>query len=247
MPQLSIAPGSTGVTVQVRILDKTKADGSGLSGLAYDTASLTAYYNRERGASTQITLATLAAADSAWSSGGFKEIDATNKPGEYRLDLPDAVCATGARFAAVTLRGASHMADCVLMIDLKNDGCVADYVSGTSPAELVLETSANKIYTDANGRVRSTYPMRKNASGSYIPFEMFTLAGARSPSETVTVTISKDGTANFSTAGTGTVVEAGGGAYWYLPSAADLNSSCTIFKFDADGCESSFGYATPQA
>ena len=44
-----------------------------------------------------IALATLAAVTSAWSSGGFIQIDATNMPGWYRFDIPNAALATGKR------------------------------------------------------------------------------------------------------------------------------------------------------
>lgn len=60
----------------------------------------------------------LAAADSAHSDGGFKEVDATNMPGVYRLDLPDAVCATGVPSVVVMLKGAANMSPVVLEIQL---------------------------------------------------------------------------------------------------------------------------------
>ena len=146
MPQLSISPDSASVTVQVRILDKSKTDGSGLTGLAYDTPLLTAYYNRERGLSTPITLSALAGTDAAWSSGGFIEIDNVNKPGEYRLDLPNAVFASGARFATVTLRGATNMADCTLMIDLKNESTVASIADGAIKAATFAANALDAVW-----------------------------------------------------------------------------------------------------
>jgi hypothetical protein len=118
MAKLSIAPGSTDVTIYVILQDSASTTGGKKTGLAYDTASLTCYYTRTRGTSTAITLATLAAPDSAHSDGGFKEVSATNQPGLYRLDLPDAVCAASARSAVVTLKGATGMVQCDLEIDL---------------------------------------------------------------------------------------------------------------------------------
>lgn len=105
-----IKKGATSQSVYVEVLDSSSTTGGRKTGLAYNTASLTAYYTRSGGNATAITLATLAAANSAWSSGGFKEVDATNAPGLYRLDVPDAAFAAGADSVVVTLKGASGMA-----------------------------------------------------------------------------------------------------------------------------------------
>lgn len=118
MAKIEIVKASTSYTVNVFVQDSSKTDGSGLAGLVFNTAGLTAYYMRPRAASVAITLATLAAVTSAWSSGGFKEIDATNAPGTYRLDIPDAALATGADWVNVYLRGAANMAPVVLEIQL---------------------------------------------------------------------------------------------------------------------------------
>lgn len=105
---LTIKAGSTDQTVYLFIQDSSSSTGAGLTGLVYNTASLTAYYCLGRGAATAITLATLAAATSAHADGGFKEVDATNMPGIYRLDLPDAAVASGIE-VIVFLKGAANM------------------------------------------------------------------------------------------------------------------------------------------
>lgn len=101
--------GSTSQSIYVEILDSTSTTGGRKTGLAYNTSSLVAYYVRPGGSATAITLATLAAANSAYSSGGFKEVDATNMPGVYRLDIPDAAIAASAAAVVVTLKGATGM------------------------------------------------------------------------------------------------------------------------------------------
>ena len=118
MAKLTLKKGLTDVTVYLFVQDSSKTTGEGLTGLAYNTANLVASYVRPLGSRTAITLATLAAVDSAHSDGGFKEIDATNMPGVYRLDLPDAVCATGVPSAVVMLKGASNMTPVLLEIQL---------------------------------------------------------------------------------------------------------------------------------
>lgn len=54
-----------------------------------------ASYVRAGAARVSITPATLASASAAHSDGGFVEVDATNTPGLYRFDPPDAAFATG--------------------------------------------------------------------------------------------------------------------------------------------------------
>lgn len=117
MAKLAIKKASTDVTVYLFVLDSSKTTGAGLTGLAYNTASLVAYYVRPLGSATQLTLATQTVTG-AHSDGGFVEVDATNMPGVYRLDLPDAVCATGVNSVVVMLKGAANMAPVVLEIQL---------------------------------------------------------------------------------------------------------------------------------
>jgi hypothetical protein len=101
----------------VFIQDSSSTTGAGLTGLVFNSAGLTCYYALPRAAAVSVTLATLAAVTSAYSSGGFKEIDATNMPGWYRLDIPDAALASG-RFVGLHLKGATNMAPLPLEIEL---------------------------------------------------------------------------------------------------------------------------------
>lgn len=161
MAKLAIKPGSTSVTVEVFIQDSSVTTGAGLTGLAYNTASLTAYYKRNGNvAPVAITLATLAAITTAWSSGGFIAADGTNTPGLYRLDIPDAALATGARSVIIYLKGATNMAPCLLEIDLTNDANLVN-ILGTAvstPATAgVLDVNIKKLNnTTLNGNGSST-------------------------------------------------------------------------------------------
>lgn len=115
--KLIITKGATSVSVNVFIRDTSVTTGAGLTGLAFNTASLTAYYTRQNAAATAITLATQTATG-AYSSGGFVAVDGTNMPGLYRLDIPDAVLATGVNSAYIMLKGATNMEPCVIEIQL---------------------------------------------------------------------------------------------------------------------------------
>lgn len=103
-----IKKGATSQTLYLVILDSASTTGGRKTGIAFNTASLVANYVRNGAARTAITLATQTASG-AWSSGGFVEVDATNAPGLYRLDVPDAAFATGVDSVVVTLKGAAGM------------------------------------------------------------------------------------------------------------------------------------------
>lgn len=121
MAKLSIVAGATSQSVNVFIQNSSLTTGAGLTGLAYNTASLTAYYTftGANTTATAITLGSLAAVTSAYSSGGFKEVDATNMPGVYRLDIPNAaLAASKGRSVAIMLKGATNMSPCLLEIEL---------------------------------------------------------------------------------------------------------------------------------
>ncbi len=119
MAKKIIKRGAADVTVYVMVYDSTSTTGGRKTGLAYNTASLTAYYVRDLGSATAIALATQTVTG-AHADGGFVEVSSANMPGLYRLDLPDAVCAAGASGAIVTLRGATGMVQVDLEIELVN-------------------------------------------------------------------------------------------------------------------------------
>lgn len=82
--------GTTDVSVVIRIIDST--DGTPETGVTSATGGLDLEYRREGAVSTDITEADLTNLNDAHSDGGMKHIG----NGYYRLDLPDAACASGA-------------------------------------------------------------------------------------------------------------------------------------------------------
>lgn len=165
MAKLAIKKASTDVTVYLFIQASNVTTGAGLTGLTFETADLVASYVRPGAARAAITLATLAAADSAHSDGGFKEVDATNMPGIYRLDLPDAVCATGVNSVVVMLKGAANMAPVVLEVQLTNfdlndaspEVTVADIANNAITAAAIAQDAidADSIKADAITEIQS--------------------------------------------------------------------------------------------
>lgn len=112
--KLLIKKGTTSVIQSIYVTDTSS---NALTGLAFDTSGLSAYYFRAGDtSSTQITLvdATLG----TYTSGGFKEVDATNLPGLYEIHLPNAVFASGSDFAYAIYKGASTMSPLPIEIQL---------------------------------------------------------------------------------------------------------------------------------
>lgn len=115
-----IKAGATSNVLHIFISDSSSSTGAGLTGLAYNSAGLTAYYIRPgQTAATAITLANITTLGT-FVSGGFKEIDSTNMPGWYEFDPPDAAIATGSPSCSIHLKGATKMADLPVEVELND-------------------------------------------------------------------------------------------------------------------------------
>jgi hypothetical protein len=146
---------------QIFISDSSSTTGAGLTGLANNTAGLTAYYHRDTdGAATVINLVTMTVG--TFTSSGFKEIDATNMPGWYQFCPPNAALASGAKSCAIHLKGATNMAPLPIEVQLSAvdpDDATAFGVSridaaiSSRMATFTLPTNFSSLVIDANGRV----------------------------------------------------------------------------------------------
>ena len=92
---IPIKAGTTDVSAILRFLDST--DGTPELGVSAATAGLVVEYRRELGADTASTPSNLAATTTAHSDGGFIHIG----DGYYRIDLPDAACASSSGIRGV--------------------------------------------------------------------------------------------------------------------------------------------------
>lgn len=117
MAKLSLLAGTTSKRLYVFIQDSSQTDGRGLTGLAFNTGSLVASYVLPGAARVAITLATQTVTG-AYSSGGFVEVDATNMPGVYRFDPPNAALAASNASVLIMLKGAANMAPCLMEVEL---------------------------------------------------------------------------------------------------------------------------------
>ena len=149
---ITIAPGSTSQSIELYL---------GATGLTASTSGLSARYNRTRTASVSIPLVARTIAQ-AWTSGGFAEVDATNMPGVYRIDIPDAALAAGADDVTVVVRGASGTNGAVMTVKLSSGGLTSaqtasavwdasptGYTTATNFGGLLVEDHSLAVSTDA--------------------------------------------------------------------------------------------------
>jgi cell division protein ZapA (FtsZ GTPase activity inhibitor) len=165
--------GLTDQTIDVFIQDSTSTTGAGKTGLAYNTASLTCYYRKgATGSATQLTLATQTVGG-AHSDGGFVEIDATNMPGMYRLDLSDTIVAT-AGTVSIMLKGATGMAP--LPIELQIIAADLDDAAalGLSRVDATISSRASQASVDT---VDTNVDAILVDTGTDLPATLTTIAG----------------------------------------------------------------------
>lgn len=130
----SVKAGSTSVSVVIQL--QTTDTSAPITGIAH-TDLTSASYIRQGGVRTAITLSALAAVNSVFSAGGWKELDGTNLPGLYRLDVPDGAFATGAEWVIVTVADGSTIAP-DLYFALPTYGNISDSV-----LDAVVETEGS--------------------------------------------------------------------------------------------------------
>lgn len=107
MAKQNIGIGSTGHSEYIYIIDSLSSTGLGKTGISYNTSGLNAHYVRSAGSATTITLASQTATGD-WISGGWAEVDGIRMPGLYRIDLPDAIFASGSDKSIVFIKGVSN-------------------------------------------------------------------------------------------------------------------------------------------
>ena len=116
MAKLALTRGSTSVRCPVTLIDATSPTGGGLTGLTSASSGLKCSYARDGDAS--VTVVTLVSATfGTYTSSGFIQMDATNAPGDYELDLPNAAYAQG-NWVKVKIWGAANLAQCDFEIQL---------------------------------------------------------------------------------------------------------------------------------
>ena len=142
-----IFKGSTSHSFFIELLDSTT--GLPKTGIVY--TDVTASYVRTREARTEITPATLASADAAWSSGGFILVDDTNQPGIYRFDVPNAAFADGVEEVVVTIKatGCRSQSRWFALVNSNNQVAIADQVWDENVASHGTTDTTGQILADS--------------------------------------------------------------------------------------------------
>lgn len=164
MSDYELVVGSSSQRIPVTLNDSSSTTGGGLTGLAFNTASLVCYYWREDEANANATAVTLATATrGTWATGGFVEKDATNMPGEYEFSIPNAALASGAKWVKIKFKGAANLAPRTILIRLMSvniDDAVRGGMTALPNANAEAAgglytrgTGAGQIRQDANGRI----------------------------------------------------------------------------------------------
>jgi hypothetical protein len=110
----SFAPGSTNVTIYVKVRDSSTGDGK--TGLTPASGGAAVSYTRAGGTTTPLALVALAGPTAPYQAGGWYEMDAVNAKGLYRLDLPNAALAGGVPFVTVDFFFTGALADALLVL-----------------------------------------------------------------------------------------------------------------------------------
>ncbi len=149
-----ITKGQTNVTVDVHLIQDSGAANPGdpLTGLVFNSAGLTCYFREsDTNSVTQLTLASLALVSTAHTDGGFIELDATNMPGHYRLDLSDAIVSGGPDRATVVLNGAADLATHTIFIELFDVDLRDPVRAGLTSLPNAAAEAAGGLYTRGTG------------------------------------------------------------------------------------------------
>lgn len=133
--------GQGSIVLRVKILDSTSTEGAGLTGLAHNSSGLrigtiadnesssTAYTSAGSSIETIATIGTYAAPSAGKCR--FAEVDATNHPGIYEIQLADARFAvSAAKGLLVSIGGATNAAECDVSIPLRD---LDPYAAGSGP------------------------------------------------------------------------------------------------------------------
>lgn len=173
-----IKPASTDVSVPMALVNKTT--GLAATGLTINTIDL--QYTRVGSApAAKVDATALAATDTAHTDNFAIELDATDQPGAYRVDWPDAAFASGVKFVLLTaLHADCHPAHLVVQLanvpaDVVNvnGGTAAalstiDGVSLESFYEALLAYVAGKRVVTDNGATRTIVWTKRDGSTAKI-------------------------------------------------------------------------------
>lgn len=141
-----IAPGSTDVTIYPQLVHPTTF----VPVTGATIANLDITYIRDRAAAVKADLSTPGGyvVTSAHTDNAAIEVDATNAPGVYRIDVVDAAFVAGVSRVQLVVNGAA-IAPAVVEVELSPTGDVADAVW-----DEVLTSGTHDVAYSAGQRLR---------------------------------------------------------------------------------------------
>lgn len=143
---MKVAPGSTDVTTYFKLRNE-----DGTPATAITITDLDLQYTRSGASPTaKVDATALGAANSAHSDNTAFEIDATDQPGIYRVDWPDAAFASGVREVILTVKGPAGTLSEDMRVDLQADADTADAIW-----DEVLSIAAHNVAQSAGRRLRN--------------------------------------------------------------------------------------------
>lgn len=218
--------GLTSQSVDVFLADSSSTTGGGLTALVYNTSGLTCYYRKgATGTATAVTLATQTVGG-AYSSGGFVQIDATNMPGVYRFDIPNAAVDTEG-FVTIYFQGAADLVPTPLRIDCRPVAGNVKQINGEEQPTIDLAYPDGYIYIDT---VAGTSGTTAGVNGTkFNPVD--TIANAMTLSDSGSVGIKKFNIWGNSSITPATSVKGytfEGAGYTFDPNGQDLSYATVI-------------------
>lgn len=152
-----IAPGATNQSVSFNVVQDAgaAAPGEPKTGMVFGDLT-SASYVRQGAARVAITPITLASPSAAHADGGFIEVDATNTPGLYRFDPPDAAFASGvSQVVVIILPAAGQNAVAYpLNVDISTLTANLTEISGNAQSAIDLKDFADDGYDPATNKVQ---------------------------------------------------------------------------------------------
>jgi len=226
--KFSIVKGTTSKLLKIFIQDSSATTGIGLSGLTNASGGLIGYYIRE-GDSSATAISIVSATVGTFTSGGFKEVDATHMKGVYEIGIPNAAIASGANSVLIMYSGATNMAPV--------------------PLEIELTATDNQDSTRGGMSALPNGPMavKKNAALSKFMFLMLDSTDHVTPKTGLTVTATRSIDAAAFASCANSVTELANGIYYIDLANTDLNGTVITFKFTATGADARYVTVVTQA
>lgn len=148
-----VRAGETDQTIDIYLQDSSSATAGGLTGLTHASSGLTCYFRKgATGTVTQLTLASQTVGG-AHTDGGFVELDSTNAPGTYRLDLSDAMVSTEGTLT-IYLHGATNLLQTPIRVHVAS--ATRGY-TGTALPAAAADAAGGLVISDAGGLDVDTY------------------------------------------------------------------------------------------